>query len=124
MTAARTVVLLDDSEIILGAARACLEARGYAVRTAANLGELERALAATRADLFVLDVQMPEMFGDDLAQVLREVRSLRVPIVLFSDIDEESLDRRGREAGVAACVPTRAGLPGLLARIDALLGAV
>jgi DNA-binding response OmpR family regulator len=116
-----TIVLLDDSEIVLGAAKATLEAHGFDVRATANLEQLERELAGTRPVLFVLDVQMPEMFGDDVAQVLREVRKMNVPIVLFSDIDDAELAQRGGDAGVQACVPKRAGLRELVTRIEALL---
>jgi DNA-binding response OmpR family regulator len=118
----RTVFLLDDSKLVLDAAKETLEARGYDVRATANIAELEHELQTVRPDLFVLDVYMPEMFGDDVAQVLRDIRKLDVPIVLFSDVDEASLVERGREAGVQACVPKHAGLPALVAQVDALLG--
>lgn len=124
MTAPRArIVLLDDSEIVLAAAKATLEARGFAVQAAMSLEQLDRAIADAPPDLFVLDVQMPEMFGDDVAQVLREVRRLDVPIVLFSDIDEGALAERAREAGVQAWVPKRAGLVKLVGRVEELLGA-
>jgi DNA-binding response OmpR family regulator len=117
----RTIFIFDDSAVILAAAKAYFEANGYLVHTAIDLRELEGALATTSPDLIVLDVQMPEIFGDDVAQVLRNVRDLKVPIVLFSDIDEADLARRGREAGVAS-VPKRAGLPALLAEVASRLG--
>lgn len=123
MTDKRTIVVMDDSSIVLDATRAVLEANGYAVRAASNLAELETALTAVRPDLLVLDVQMPEMFGDDVAQVLRHVRSLAVPIVLFSDIDEKALADRAREAGVDGCVTKRAGMPALLAKVAQLTSA-
>jgi DNA-binding response OmpR family regulator len=116
-----TIVLLDDSEIVLGAAKACLEAAGYVVHATTNLEQLEAALAVGRPDLFVLDVQMPEMFGDHVAQVLREMRNLTVPIILFSDIDETALAERGREAGVEGWVAKREGLGALLSRVQTLL---
>ena len=116
------IVVMDDSEIVLGAAKATLEHLGYLVRPAANLEQLEGAIQGLRPALFVLDVQMPEMFGDDVAQVLREIRQMNVPIVLFSDIDEAALAQRGRESGVQAWIPKRAGLPALIAQIEALLG--
>jgi len=122
MRSKQTIVLMDDSEMTLEATRSTLEARGFDVHAAANLQQLERKLAGVRPDLFVLDVQMPEMFGDDVAQVLREVRKFNVPIVLFSDIDDEALQQRGRDAGAQACVSKRAGLSGLVARVEALLG--
>jgi DNA-binding response OmpR family regulator len=115
------IIVMDDSEVVLHAAKAFLATKGYEVRVAANLAELEAAIAAGRPDLFVLDVQMPEMFGDDVAQVLREVRSMKVPVILFSDIDPSALDERGREAGVAACVTKRSGMGALVTQIERIL---
>jgi DNA-binding response OmpR family regulator len=113
---------MDDSEIVLSATEAILRDRGFDVKAASNLEQLEQAIQAGRPLLFVLDVQMPEMFGDDVAQVLREIRQMSVPIVLFSDIDERALAERGREAGVQACVPKRAGLGALIDNVERLLG--
>jgi two-component system OmpR family response regulator len=117
----KRIIIMDDSEVVLHAVKAFLLAKGYDVGVAANLTELETAIGQGRPDLFVLDVQMPEMFGDDVAQVLREVRSMEVPVILFSDIDEAMLRIRGREAGVAACVTKRAGMGALVAQIEQLV---
>jgi DNA-binding response OmpR family regulator len=116
------IVLMDDSEIVLQATKATLELRGFDVRTASNLAELERALEGTRPALFVLDVNMPEMYGDDVARVLRHMRNLSVPVILFSDIDEAALSERGQDAGVQACVPKRLGLSGLVNEVERVLG--
>src|SRR5690349_4662692 len=111
MTAAgRRVIVMDDSEVVLHAVKSYLLGKGYDVSAAANLAELEAAIKQGRPNVFVLDVQMPEIFGDDVAQVLREVRSMNVPVILFSDIDEVALARRGRAAGVATCVTKREGM--------------
>jgi len=120
--AAKTIIVMDDSEVVLHAVKAYLQSKGYDVRAAANLAELETAIASGRPSLFVLDVQMPEMFGDDVAQVLREVRSMKVPVILFSDIDESALAARGRDAGAAAYVTKREGMGALVAQIEAVLG--
>jgi DNA-binding response OmpR family regulator len=118
----KSVLVMDDSEIVRMAVAAALDERGFGVRAAANLAELESALAAAAPDLFVLDVQMPEMFGDDVAQVLRHVRSLNVPVILFSDIDEAALEERARFAEVEAWVTKQAGLDALVAKVAELVG--
>ncbi len=117
----RTILLMDDSSIVLDTTKAVFEANGYAVRAASNLAELETALASAPPDLVVLDVQMPEMFGDDVAQVLRNVRSMNVPIVLFSDIDEKALAERASEAGVNGYVTKRDGVLALLTKVASLV---
>ena len=115
-----TVLIMDDSEIVLETVRATLEAGGASVHAAMNLAEMETQLRACHPDVVVLDVQMPEMFGDDLAAVLRHVRSMSVPILLFSDMDEAALAKRVRDAAIEGYVAKKDGVGALLARISEL----
>jgi CheY-like chemotaxis protein len=117
----KSVLVMDDSEVVRMAVAAVLEDSGYDVRAVANLAELEAALAASAPDLVILDVQMPEMFGDDVAQVLRRVRNYDLPIVLFADIEDAALAQRGREAGADSWVTKRAGVVALLAKVEELV---
>ncbi len=71
MTSKR-VLLMYDSELFLDLIGEALGRAGFAVTVARDLGELGEHPAA--ADLVLLDVQMPEAFGDDLGMVLRHVR--------------------------------------------------
>jgi DNA-binding response OmpR family regulator len=119
--AAKTIVVMDDSALVLDTLRMVLEAQGYAVRTATTLGELEERLGESHPDMFILDVQMPEMFGEDVAQVLREVRDFRVPILLFSSVDEAALAQRAQLAGVEH-LPKQAGTRALVERVHTMLG--
>ena len=100
MSVARTVLLMDDNVFVLDVLRAVLESAGFAVCTASTVRELEHQLLGCRPDLFVLDVQMPEMFGGDVAQVLRDVRAHTAPIVLYSGVETSALAEHAREAGV------------------------
>ena len=117
----KTVLVMDDSPIVREALAAVLEASGFAVRTAATLDELEQHRAECLPDLYVLDVQMPEAFGDDVGALLRDVQSVGAPIVLFSSLDEHLLARRARDAGLSGYVSKSAGVPALLACIGRLL---
>ncbi len=56
------------------------------MRTAGNMNELEGQVAVGPPDLVLLDVRMPEAYGDDVATVLRAVRGMSVPIYLFSTL--------------------------------------
>jgi DNA-binding response OmpR family regulator len=118
----KVILVMDDSTIVLETLKAVFEESGFVVRTAENLRELETARAAGDPDLFVLDVQMPEAFGDDVAQVLRAMRNVKRPIFLFSSLDEKVLEQRARDAEVDGWVPKSAGVLALLARIQAALG--
>src|SRR6476646_11878006 len=106
----KTVIVMDDSPIVLDVVRASLEAAGFDVFTATNLDELETTRVAHPPDLVLLDVQMPEMFGDDVGEVLRNVREVHVPILLFSRLDEAALAKRTRDAQLDGFVTKRAGI--------------
>jgi DNA-binding response OmpR family regulator len=123
MTAAKkTILVMDDSTIILETLRAVFEGAGYGVATASNLAELEAARATVQPDLLVLDVQMPEAFGDDVGRVLRDVKRVNAPILLFSSLADEALAERVRDAELAGYVSKNAGLGALLERVTAMLG--
>src|SRR4051812_37560352 len=107
---------MDDSALILEVVTAALESSGIDARVASNLDELERVRGEGEPDLYVLDVQMPEAFGDDVGQVLRNVRESKAPIVLFSSLDEDALASRAREGGFEY-VSKSAGVGALVARI-------
>jgi DNA-binding response OmpR family regulator len=121
-SAKKHVLIMDDSTIVLDTLRVVLEGAGYAVTTAADLTQLEAARAGGAPDLFILDVQMPEAFGDDVARVLREVRRVAVPILLFSSMDEAALRARAEDAELAGFVSKSGGLGPLVARVKELLG--
>jgi len=118
----KMIIVMDDSTIVLETLRMLFEASGYAVSTASDLAELEAVRARAEADLFILDVQMPEAFGDDVARVLRDVRRVNVPILLFSSLEEAALRERARDAEVDGYVSKNGGVAPLLARVAALLG--
>ena len=42
-------------------------------------------------DLILMDVQMPELYGDDVAMVLRNERHITTPIYLFSSLSPGEL---------------------------------
>jgi DNA-binding response OmpR family regulator len=117
----KTVLILDDSAVVRDTVSTVLEAHGFAVRTAATLDELEAKRADRAIDLYVLDVQLPEAFGDDVGELLKEVQHKGVPILLFSSLDDDVLERRASEAGLSGYVSKSAGVPALLARIRTLV---
>src|SRR5688500_11328787 len=90
---------MDDSEIVLGTLRMGLTAAGFEVITARDLSELAVAERGPPPDLVLMDVLMPEAFGDDLAAVLRTARGIEAPIHLLSCLPADELQRRARACG-------------------------
>lgn len=90
---ARSVLIVDDSTAFQGSARALLEARGYAIAgTAADGAGALEAVRALRPDAVLLDVNLPDMNGVDVAERLaRDDATLAV--VLVSTLEVSALGR-------------------------------
>jgi CheY-like chemotaxis protein len=117
----RTVLVLDDSPLVLSVTRFALEGAGLEVAVAEDLATFERLRATRSPDLILLDVQMPEAFGDDIASTLRGWHGVRVPILLVSSIEESELARRARAAEASGYVRKEAGMSVLINRCKELL---
>lgn len=82
---ASSVLLVDDSPTTLRALRKILEAWNYRVTTAADgrqaLGEMQRF----KPDLVISDIDMPEMTGLELVQLMRsDLVLVDVPVILIT----------------------------------------
>ena len=115
------VLVLDDSDLALALAKTVLEAAGMAVDCAQDLASFETLRTSTTPDIILVDVHMPEVFGDDLAGTLRGAYGVRVPILLFSSLDEPELARRAEEAEVDGYVSKQAGPKVLVERVQRAL---
>jgi len=85
MSASTRVLIIDDSELILEAAKLGLSSAGWDVRTASGG---EAGLAAAQADppdVVLLDLTMPGMAGTEvLARLRAEPATQTVPVVLLT----------------------------------------
>jgi response regulator RpfG family c-di-GMP phosphodiesterase len=68
-------------------------------------------------DLILMDVQMPELYGDDVANALRAERDVRTPMYLFSTLDDSELERRAREAQIEGYISKQRGMDHLVAEV-------
>lgn len=118
----RNVLLIDDSPLVLAFTKSVLETAGYSVATATTLDSFEEERRRVPPDVIVLDVQMPEMFGDDLASTLRGAYGETAPIVLLSSLDAEELAIRAKESGAHGWVTKGSGPTALLSKIAEVLG--
>ncbi len=121
--ARKTVVIFDDSAVVLEAATEALTARNFVVHAASTVRELDALLVRHAADLVVLDVQTPEVFGDDVGHILRGVRGHAAPVVLFSSLDPAELAERVKAAGLDGFVCKDDGAGALVDKVVELIGA-
>jgi DNA-binding response OmpR family regulator len=119
--ARKKVLVVDDSPMMLELARDALDAAGFEALATSDLAEMGRLVEHERPDLILLDVQMPEAYGDDVANVLRGLRHVTVPVLLFSILDEKELADRAKAAEVDGYIHKGAGLTEMVRRVRALL---
>ncbi len=117
----KRVLVVDDSPFILEATKAALNDVGLEVEVAKDLHEFE-ARAKAAHDLILIDVQMPEAFGDDLAMLLRVGRRMKTPIFLLSSLPDDELGRRAAEAEVDGYISKRGGMEAMVKRVQEILG--
>lgn len=95
------LLLVDNEQAILHAAKEALVAYGISVTTAATADEAINAAAATRFDVAVLDFRLSEdIDGRQLAARLRELHTGDMPIVIVTGDTAPALVRELHQAGL------------------------
>jgi len=117
----KRILLVDDSPLIQAAAKYALEEAGYEVATRSTFDEL-MSQPILGHDLILMDVQMPELYGDDVAMVLRQ-RGLKTPIYLFSSLDAADLEERVTSSRVDGYISKQQDMAHMIARVREILGA-
>lgn len=115
---APTVLVVDDDPGIRQSLSRALRFEGYEVLEARD--GLEGAEAASRADVMVLDVTMPNLSGFDVCRRLRAQGS-DVPILVLTARHSTSDRVEGLDAGADDYLVKPFALEELLARVRALL---
>lgn len=92
-------LLVEDSEPVAAALRALLEEDGrFAISRVDHLAALAGAVAATRFDVILLDLSLPDSAG--LATVERaRSAAATIPIVVLTSADDDSLGRQAVRLG-------------------------
>jgi CheY-like chemotaxis protein len=120
----KRILLMDDSTIFLDVTRAALEAVGYHVECASDLAELAsvREKAQSELALVLMDVQMPEVFGDDVALTLRHSYGISVPIYLLSSLEDADLADRVKWAEIDGYISKNRGIEAVVKEVQRIVG--
>jgi len=116
---ARRVLLVEDDRYLRKAAAAMLRRQGFTVLTAED-GEEALRVAAERPDLILLDLIMPKIQGFEVLKALkRDPRTSGIPVVILSNLGQESDSKAAREMGaVDYWVKSNLDLEELVRRIE------
>ncbi|HEY1587585.1 MAG TPA: response regulator [Polyangia bacterium] len=99
----KKIVLLDDSDLIRDLVRETLEEHGYDVVDTNTPFGFSNLLRREKPDLALLDVTMPTLRGDKLAEIAIQ-HGIACPIVLFSDRPAAELDAMAKAVKAAGYI--------------------
>jgi CheY-like chemotaxis protein len=116
----KRILLMDDSEMFLEVTGSALKAAGYDVVIANDLAQLAD-VRNTPSDLVLMDVQMPEAFGDDIALTLRHAYGIHAPIYLLSSLEEADLADRVEWARIDGFISKGIGVEAIVSRVRSIV---
>ncbi len=115
-----TVLIVEDDAAMLRGLRDNFELEGYLVKVARTGKAAIEMAEATRPDLIVLDVMLPEVNGFEVCHYLRE-GGVEAPIILLTAKSREVDVVMGLKLGADDYVTKPFSIRELLARADAFL---
>ena len=117
-TSGDLVLIVDDDPEIRQLAGAFLAQHGFRIAEAGDGVAMDRALAAERPALVVLDLMLP---GEDGLALCRRLAAARVPVIMLSALGEDTDRSVGLELGADDYLPKPCNPRELLARVRAVL---
>lgn len=91
--ACKHILIVDDAATVRMYHRSILEEAGYAVAEAVNGLEALEKTAGAAFDLYLVDVNMPQMDGYGFLRALRAANGAQAPAIMIST-EAEDADRR------------------------------
>jgi DNA-binding response OmpR family regulator len=121
MTAAKTILLVDDDQELREALAEQFELHeGFRIEHAGSAGEGIRKAEEARADLIILDVELPDMDGRDACRLMRK-HGIAAPIVMLTGQSTDADAILGLDSGANDYVIKPFKFSVLLARVRAHL---
>lgn len=117
---AKSVLLVDDHEMVRSLLRESFESAGFICGEAENGACAVEKAEQLRPDLIVIDLSMPVMNGLEAAPLLKN-KLPHTPIILYTFYATEVLAQVASAAGIAAVVSKEKALTYLLATAHSLL---
>ncbi len=79
------ILVVDDEPDLLKVTVLRLKTKGFDVISAVNGEEAVRLAREQKPDLILLDLRLPDMFGDEVCRRIRAIDQIKmVPIILFT----------------------------------------
>jgi FixJ family two-component response regulator len=100
-TAPGTIYIVDDDESVRDSARALLEAYGHVVEDFPSARAILESFDKLVEGCLLLDLNMPEMGGIELLELLRS-RGDTIPVIVVTAQNDQGVLDRARRAGAYA----------------------
>lgn len=98
----KTILLVEDTRALASEIEDLLRMENYEVLTAANGVEALEILKATRVDVIITDLLMPQMDGFEILRHIRAEPSLaNIRTIILTAKAEADVDITARELGVS-----------------------
>ncbi|GAB3689777.1 response regulator transcription factor [Spirosoma flavus] len=114
------LLVVEDEPKVAMFIKKGLQTQAYAVEIASTGEEAKNLLSKSRFDLIILDVNLPDISGLELAEYIRHQPS-QVPILMLTALDTVADKLLGFEAGADDYLAKPFDFMELLARVKALL---
>ena len=91
------ILIVDDEKDILTMLAKRLEVAGFSVIPADRGSDTIMLAKSERPDLIILDLEMPDMYGGDIARMLKEDPETKdIPVVFLTGMFPKKEEERGR----------------------------
>ena len=95
------IAIIEDDSVIGQMYRMKFEADGFDVQLADNGKKGVALVEHFKPDLILLDMQMPEMTGDEaLAEIRSQDWGKDIPVIILTNMGEEEAPKNIRELGI------------------------
>lgn len=107
-TSTKTVLIAEDSSVILNLTRKILELQKYKIVLARNGGEVIKQLESNPVDCVLMDINIPVMDGMECTRVIRrhsDPAINQLPVIAITGNANNYSMEQFREAGVTDYLP-------------------
>ncbi len=115
------ILVIEDEQDLAALLEYNLRAEGYDVEVARSGAAGIARFQASRPDLVLLDLMLPDISGSDVARIIRKDTAARVPLIMVTARSEEADRVNGLELGADDYVAKPFSVKELLLRVKNVL---
>ncbi len=93
----KSILIIEDNEIIVKGLKYLLEQEGFSITTAFNVEDANNIIGKMEIDLIVLDITLPDGSGFELCEYVKQYTD--IPVIFLTAKDEEQDIVKGLDMG-------------------------